>query len=166
MTEAEQTGPAPGSYEEFVTATSAKLLRAAYLLTGSRHDAEDLLQASLVKLYVAWRKAEGADSTEAYARRVLMNTFISSRRPARFTRERLFDDVPEDRVDDRDPAERLAFWPRVMALPPRQRAVIVLRYYEDLSEQEIADTLGCAVGTVKSTANAALKRLRNDLEEE
>lgn len=166
MTEARPTGQAPGSYEEFVTAASGKLFRAAYLLTGSRHDAEDLLQTSLVKLYVAWRKAEAAASTGAYARRILMNTFISSRRPARFTRERLFDEVPENQVHDRDPADRLSFWPRVMALPPRQRAVVVLRYYEDLSEQEIADTLGCALGTVKSTASAAIKRLRKDLEEE
>lgn len=165
MTDTQRGGHAPGSYEEFVTATSARLLRAAYLLTGSRTDAEDLLQITLVKVYVAWRKVQAADSPEAYSRRVLMNAFISSRRPARFTRERLFDELPEEHVLDRDPTDRLEFWPRVVSLPPRQRAVIVLRYYEDLSEQEIADTLGCAVGTVKSSASAAIRRLRKDLGE-
>ena len=154
------------TYEEFVGARSAALFRTAYLMTGNRADAEDLLQAALIKLYVGWRRAQAADSPEAYARRILVNTLISGRRPARFTRERLVETPPERAATDPDPHDRLSIWPHVAALPPRQRAVVVLRYYEGLSEQEIADTLGCAAGTVKSTAAAALKSLRTRMGED
>ncbi len=84
-----------GSYEEFVRARFTALHRTAYLLTGSAHDADDLVQATLVKLYVAWRRAARADSVEAYARRVMVNTLLSHRRPARFTREQLVTSMPE-----------------------------------------------------------------------
>lgn len=149
-----------GSYEEFVAARSATLFRTAFLLTGNRPDAEDLLQVALVKVYAGWRRVARAASPEAYARRTLVNAFLSSRRPARFTRERLVHSPPDAAAHDPDPDDRLALWPLVTALPPRQRAVVVLRYYEGLSEREIADVLGIAPGTVKSTASAALAALR------
>lgn len=149
-----------GSYEEFVAARSASLFRTAYLLTGNRPDAEDLLQVALVKVYAGWRRVSKASSPEAYARRTLVNAFVSSRRPARFTRERLVHSPPDAVAHDPAPDDRLALWPLVAALPPRQRAVVVLRYYEGLSEREIAETLGIASGTVKSTASAALAALR------
>lgn len=154
------------SYEEFVVARSPALFRTAYLLTGSRADAEDLLQVTLVKVYAAWRRVVRADSPEAYARRILANAFVSSRRPARFTRERLVHSPPDAAAHDPDPDDRLALWPLVRALPPRQRAVVVLRYYEGLTEREIADTLRIAPGTVKSTASAALAALRRSVEEQ
>jgi RNA polymerase sigma-70 factor (sigma-E family) len=154
------------TYEEFVVARSAALYRTAYLLAGSRADAEDLLQTALIKVYVGWRKVSAARSPEAYARRVLVNAFMSGRRPARFTREQLVTNPPEDLSIDPDPHDRLTIWPHVSALPPRQRAVVVLRYYGGLSEAEIADALGCAPGTVKSTAAAALKTLRGVIGEE
>ena len=142
-------------------ARQGALYRTAYLLTGSRHDAEDLLQAALVKVYVAWSRASGADSVEAYARRVLINTFLSGRRPLRVVRERLVDQLPDAPVGaGLEPEVRMFLWPHVEALAPRQRAVVVLRYYEDLSEREIAAVLGCAPGTVKATASAALRNLR------
>lgn len=138
-----------GSYEEFVAARSTALFRTAYLLTGNRADAEDLLQVTLIKVYAGWRRVSQAASPAAYARRILVNEFTSSRRPARFTRERLVHSPPDTGVRDPDPDDRHILWPLVLALPPRQRAVVVLRYYEGLSEREIADTLRIAPGTVK-----------------
>lgn len=154
------------TYEEFVAARSAALFRTAYLLTGNRPDAEDLLQVALVKVYAGWRRVSRADSPEAYARRTLVNAFVSSRRPARFTRERLVHSPPDVAAHDPVPDDRLALWPLVAALPPRQRAVVVLRYYEGLSEREIAETLRIAPGTVKSTAAAALAALRTTIGEQ
>lgn len=152
------------TFEEFVRARSGALYRTAYLLTGSRADAEDLVQVALVKLYVGWRKVDRTRSPEAYARRVLVNAFISGRRPARFTREKLVDAPPEpfgpDGAGPADLETGLTLWPLVRELPPRQRAVVVMRYVGDLSEAEIADALGMAPGTVKSTASKALKNLR------
>ena len=84
-----------GTFESFVAARSGALYRTAFLLTGQRSDAEDLLQVTLVKLYVAWSRARAAASTEAYARTVLAHAFVSSRRPRRFTRERLVESPPE-----------------------------------------------------------------------
>lgn len=157
---------ATDSFEAFVAARSGALFRTAYLLTGHRADAEDLLQVTLVKLYVAWRRVQRAGSVEAYARTVLTHAFISSRRPARVTRERVVEAPPELPVPSSVPEDRLTLWPQIVRLPPRQRAVVVLRYYEDLSEQEIATALGCSPGTVKSTAHAALRTLRGRLEGE
>ena len=91
---------------------------------------------------------------------VLTNAFLSSRRPLRVGRERLVDTTPEVALAAPVQDDRLTLWPHVAALPPRQRAVIVLRYYEDLTEAQIADTLGCSPGTVKSTASDALKSLK------
>lgn len=159
-------GAGATSYEEFVRARSGALYRQAYRLTGTAADAEDLVQVTLVKLYVAWSKARRAPSVEAYAHKVLVNAFISGRRPVRFTRERLVESFPEVGVGPGggagpdDPDSRLVLWPLVRRLPPRQRAVMVLRYGDDLSEAEIAEVLGMATGTVKSTAAQALKKLR------
>ena len=165
MRDEARRGDPGATYEEFVVARSPALYRTAYLLTGQRADAEDLLQTALVKVYVGWRKVVAARSPEAYARQVLVNTFVSGRRPARFTRERLVTSLPERGAHDVDPTDRLSLWPHVASLPPRQRAVVVLRYYESLSEAEIAETLGCARGTVKSTASAALATLRTRMGE-
>ncbi len=157
------TAHPPGSYEDFVSARSAALYRSAYLMTGQAHDAEDLVQATRVKLYVAWKRASRADSVEAYARRIMVNTFISQRRTKRWLKERVVESLPERPAHDAGPEEHLALWPLVTGLPPRQRAVVVLRYYEQLSEAEIAAALGVSPGTVKSTAAAALKSLRKQV---
>lgn len=153
------------AYEEFVSAYSTTLFRTAYLLTGNHADAEDLLQSALVTVYAKWRHVSRATAPDAYARRTLINTFVSSRRPARFRRERLVQNPPDATTLDPDPDDRLALWPLVRALPRRQRAVVVLRYYEGLSEREIADVLKIATGTVKSTCSAALRSLRDDIGE-
>lgn len=154
------------TFEEYVAARGAWLHRTAYLLTGQRADADDLVQVTLVKLYLGWAKVRRAGSPDAYARRVMVNAFVSGRRPARFTRERLVVTLPEAPVVDPDPTDRLSLWPHVRALPPRQRAVVVLRYWNGLSEAEIADELRMARGTVKSTASAALATLRTRMEEQ
>jgi RNA polymerase sigma-70 factor (sigma-E family) len=156
----EPAAPGAPTYDEYVATRWSSLYRTAYLLTGRHADAEDLAQTTLVKLYQSWSRASRAASLDAYARRVLTNTYISSRRPLRARQERLVEVPPESATPEAGPEERLALWPHVAALPPRQRAVVVLRYYEDLSEQQIADALGCSTGTVKSTASAALKALR------
>jgi RNA polymerase sigma-70 factor (sigma-E family) len=148
------------TYEEYVAARWSALYRTAYLLTGAHADAEDLAQATLVKAYLSWSKVAGAASPDAYVRRILTNTFVSGRRPLRIARERLVDSVPEIQASDGIDLDRLQLWPHIASLPPKQRAVIVLRYYEDLSEQQIADALGCSTGTVKSNASLALRSLR------
>lgn len=150
------------SYVEFVTARWPALFRLAYLLAGSEHAAEDLLQTSLMKVFVGWEKVQRTESPEAYVRRIVVNSAISDGR-RRLRRPEVVADVLPERPDPdhgESVGERDELWPLVEALPPRQRAVVVLRYYEDLSEAQIADVLGCAPGTVKSQASAALKTLR------
>ena len=148
------------AYEDYVAARWNTLFRTAYLLTGSYADADDLAQATLIKAYGSWAKVASASSPDAYVRRIMTNTFISARRPLRIRQERLVDRVPEVATGDGIDHERMRLWPHIASLPPKQRAVIVLRYYEDLSEQQIADALGCSPGTVKSNASLALRSLR------
>lgn len=150
------------SYVEFVSARWTSLYRLAYLLAGSEHAAEDLLQTSLMKAFVAWDKVQRTESPEAYVRRIVVNGAISDGRRQSRRPEVSLELIPESPTAATDVAsiDRAALWPLVAALPPRQRAVVVLRYYEDLSEAEIARILGCARGTVKSQASAALRSLR------
>jgi RNA polymerase sigma-70 factor (sigma-E family) len=146
---------------EFVALRSAALFRVAYLLLGDHHLAEDLLQESLAKTYVAWPKLREVANAEAYTRRVLVTTAISWRRRRSF-HERPAELLPEP--VGVDPYSTLALhdtlWVLLQELPPRQRAAIVLRHYQDLSEAQTAEAMGCSVGTVKSSVSAGLKRLR------
>lgn len=153
------------SYVEFVSARWGSLFRLAYLLTGSETAAEDLLQTSLMRAYVAWDRVRRTESPEAYVRRILVNGSISEGRRRSRRKEVQVAHVPETSSPDvhGQSLDRAALWPLVKELPPRQRAVVVLRYYEDLSEAEIARVLGCAPGTVKSQASDALRRLRTVL---
>ena len=149
--------PTRAGFEEWVAARRPALMRTAYLLTGDPHDAEDLVQTSLVKVVPVWGRVAG--DPEAYVRRVLVTTNVSRWRRRRW-REVHTDAVPE-RVAAAPPTdEGLALRDAMAKLPPRQRAVVVLRYYEDLTERQTADVLGVAVGTVKSQARDALARLR------
>lgn len=153
------------SYETFVSARWSALYRTAYLLTGAHADAEDVLQATLVKAYTSWSRIQRADSAEAYVRRMLVNTFLSGRRRASSRRERLLDHATVGTVGSHEPdvLDRLALWAHVGGLPPRQRAVVVLRFYEDMSERQVAEALGCSPGTVKSQTSDALRSLRSRL---
>lgn len=149
------------TFEEYAGAAWPSLYRYAYLLTGNHADAEDIAQQTLLKAYRSWSRVERSDSPPAYLRQILTNTYLSQRRPKARHLELLTDAPPETgHRTAAGPEDRLALWPHVKSLPPRQRAVIVLRYYEDLSEQEIADVLGCSRGNVKSTAHHALRSLR------
>lgn len=151
------------AYVEFVSARWAALHRLAHLLTGSAPAAEDLVQTTLMKAYAAWPRIARTESPDGYVRRMLVNGAISGSRRA-WRRELATGDLPETPAPETDDhLHRADLWPIVRALPPRQRAVVVLRYYEDLSEEEIARVLGCSRGTVKSQASDALRALRRVL---
>ncbi len=151
------------AFHEFVAARSASLFRTALLMVGGDHQlAQDLLQESLVKTYVAWPRLRAVANAEAYARRVVVTTSISWWR-RRSSHERPMDPLPELAVADLadSVAGRLDLWPLVQALPPRQRAAVVLRYCEDLSEAQTAELMGCSVGAVKKNASVGLAKLRD-----
>ncbi|NYJ02310.1 RNA polymerase sigma-70 factor (sigma-E family) [Nocardioides thalensis] len=151
-------------FTDLFAALWPRLYRTAYGVAGDRGAAEDAVQSAMAKAYASWWRIRKADNPEAYVRRMVINEVIGARRSGWRLRERPREIVehadalpsPETGVADRD-----AVWTAVLALPVRQRAVIVLRYYEDLSEAEIADALGCSRGTVKSQASAALRNLRS-----
>ena len=143
-------------FTAYVEARRPALVRTAYLLCGDAHLAEDLVQAALIKAVGHWRRI--GDNPEPWLRRVMVNDHISRWRRHR-GREQLTDVLPESRGTD--PERDLGLLAALRALPPRQRAVIVLRYYEDLTERETADALGVALGTVKSQHADALRRLRD-----
>ncbi len=149
---------APEGFEEYVAARLPALSRTAYLLTGNHHDAEDLVQRALVKVVAVWPRI--ADHPEPYVKRVMFHDNVSrwrrrSRRP-----EQLTDAVPERTAEDADVTTRIALEQALARLTPKQRTVLVLRYYEDLTEVETAAAMGVALGTVKSQTRHALKRVR------
>ncbi len=149
--------PTRAGFEQWVAARRPALMRTAYLLTGDPHDAEDLVQTSLIKVVPHWARV--AADPEAYVRQVLVTANVSR------WRRRRWREVHTDALPDRagaSPAtdDRLALRDALAQLAPRQRAVVVLRYYEDLTERQTAEVLGVAVGTVKSQARDALTRLR------
>lgn len=145
-------------FDDFVASCSGRLLRTAYLLTHDHALAEDLLQTALAKSWFAWRRIEG--DPEPYVRKVLVNTYASWWR-RRWHGEQPTERLPEQAHHDQpDTAQDL--WSALARLPRRQRAVVVLRFVEDLSEAETARILDCSVGTVKSQASKALAKLRVD----
>lgn len=149
------------SVEEFIDRNSRLLLRSAWLLTGNWASAEDLVQTALVQSWLHW-DAIKTDVPELYVRRVLMNTFLSGQR-RRWTRERPVAELPELAALDELAATELRHVIRraLSGLPARQRAVVVLRYFSDLSEAQTAQVLDCSVGTVKSQTSRALAKLRS-----
>lgn len=151
------------TYEEFVTTRAQALLRYGFVLTGNADDAADLLQESLIRLRGAWGRVLNKNDPEGYVRKIMARQHISVWRRRR--REHLMGAVPERHYDDRG-LERAEsdprLWEALAVLPRRQRAVLVLRYYEDLSDEEIAGMLGISRGTVRSQAARALDKLRAD----
>jgi RNA polymerase sigma-70 factor (sigma-E family) len=148
-------------FAAYMRARQPALLRTAFLLTGDAHTAEDVVATALAKLYLSWDKVRDRESVDGYVRRIIANETTSLwRRPWR-RREVAADVLPEHgRSDSYDDGRAAAVWRAVSSLPPRQRAVVVLRYYEELSEAEIAHVLGISPGTVKSQASRALAALR------
>ncbi|MFY1652265.1 SigE family RNA polymerase sigma factor [Solwaraspora sp. WMMB762] len=151
-------------FREFVASRSGALLRTAYLLAGDWATAEDLLQTALTKTYLAWKRLGQIEAVEPYARRVLVNTATSWWR-RRWHGERPTETLPERAGPDliQQQLDRDVLWRHVKALPARQRAVLVLRYYEDLSEAQTAALLNISPGTVKSQTSRALGTLRKRL---
>lgn len=153
-------------FQSFMTGRWPRLMRTAFLLTGEQHAAEDLVQSTLEQVFVAWRKVGSADDPEAYVRRVMINAH--ARRHRRRLKEFLApkDDsglVREiadsgDRIAQAD--DRSALLKALVQLPPRQREAVVLRYWEDLTETQAAEAMGCSVGTVKSNAAKGIAKLR------
>jgi RNA polymerase sigma-70 factor (sigma-E family) len=147
----------------FVATRGTSLLRVAYLACGDKTEAEDLLQTALERTYRSWDRVACHDNPEPYVRRVIINAAISrARRRAIFSIIPMHS-PPETPARESDPDLLQVLMDALRALPPRQRAVIVLRYWEDLSETQTAEVLGCAVGTVKSQASKALAKLRTAL---
>ena len=146
-------------YEAFVLAHRGRLLATATHLTGDGHLAEDLVQTALVRLYLAWGRAR-AVSTEGYARRILLNAFIDHGRRPWVWRERAADVLPDAAAVVADDTHDPELLTALAALPPRMRAAVVLRYVEDLSVEDVADALGCSLGTVKSQTASGLEKLR------
>jgi RNA polymerase sigma-70 factor (sigma-E family) len=157
------------TFASYVKARQPVLLRTARSLTANPSDAEDLLQTALAKTYVAWERIEDHRALDGYVRRALLNTRTSQWRKRRVD-EFACDELPEPEpvTGGDDPAEQQALhdamWRAIMRLPARQRAMVVLRYYEDLSEVQTAEVLGVSVGTVKSAVSRALGKLREDPE--
>jgi RNA polymerase sigma-70 factor (sigma-E family) len=155
-------------FADFVRARQHALVRFGYLLTGDRMNAEDLTQTALARLYLKWDTIRQAGAMEAWVRKVMVNEYTSWWRRAWRRRETVdFDSTHlAERISAVDPPPGDdGLWQHVLRLPPRQRAAVALRYYEDLSEAQTAEILGCSIGTVKSQTHRALATLRSKLEE-
>ena len=151
----------PVGFREFVAARSPALLRTAWLLTGDEHLAEDLVQTALSRTWPRWGRLHPGGDPEAYVRRVMVNTSLSWR-ARRWSGEWATANLPEQVVlDPHDRVlDRVHLAEVLRGLPARQRAVLVLRFFDDCSEQQTANLLGCSVGTVKSQTSRGLARLR------
>lgn len=156
-------GVGDADFREYVNSRGRALLRSAYLLTGNLADAEDLVQSALAKTYQAWDRIEDRAAIDGYVRRAIVNTHIS------WWRRRKVDEYPTDEIPDQPVADasgdselRDVLKRAVDRLPQRMRAAVVLRYFEDMTEAEVADVLGVSQGTVKSTVSRAVAKLRED----
>ncbi len=153
------------AFRDYVLARGTALLRMAVMLTGNQADAEDLVQAALANTFLAWDKINDRAALDAYVRRAMVNTHISwwrRRRLEEFPTDQLPDQAVADHARESDMAEVVR---RALdRLPERMRAAVMLRYFEDMTEPEIAALLGVSLGTVKSTVSRAVARLRIDAE--
>jgi RNA polymerase sigma-70 factor (sigma-E family) len=141
-----------------------RLCRLGFLLTGDQAQAEELAQDALVRTWRRWRLVGRPDNPETYARKVLVNRHRSLLRRALVEARYRYRDRPTEGSSDEHPEDAIVLWAATRRLPLRQQAVLVLRYYEDLSEAEIARVLGIPVGTVKTSARRGLARLRRSLD--
>jgi len=155
-------------YADFFQATWPRLFQCTFAVAGDFQLAEDALQSAFVKVYTSWRRVRSAGQPEAYVRRMAINEVLGVRRRAWWKSERGCGDAGDPGTASHEDCvlRHDEVWAALTSLPVRQRAVIVLRYNEDLSEQEISEILGCRPGTVKSQASAALSTLRSKLTED
>ncbi|MEJ3749349.1 SigE family RNA polymerase sigma factor [Actinomycetes bacterium KLBMP 9797] len=153
------------AFADYYAACGARMRATAYLLCGDWHRAEDLTQAAFIKLYRAWRRVERHDKLDQYLRRVLLRTFLDdTRRPWRRERPAGDDRARFDQpVRGPDVDSRLVLRAALTSLPPRQRAAVVLRFWEDLSIEQTGEVLGCPAGTVKSLTARGLEAMRTAL---
>lgn len=157
------------TFEEFAAARLPALLRYAVMLTGDPHLAQDVVQETMVRAQLKWRRVARADRPELYVKRMVTNQYLGWRRGAWFRRTVLRDEVGDGQAAAPGPdpaeasAERDEMWARLSRLPRRQRAAVVLRFYEGLTDTEIADVLGVAAGTVRAHISRALATLRDGL---
>ena len=157
------------TYEEFVDSWLAALARYAVMLTGDRHTAQDLVQETMVRVQLQWRRVSRADQPERYVKRMMANLYVDWQRTP-WWRRVLLRGVPDETI--RIPgdlaegaADRDMLWTLLASLPRQQRAAVVLRYYEDLPDVEIAEVLGCTVGTARGYISRALSTLRVRLDD-
>jgi RNA polymerase sigma-70 factor (sigma-E family) len=153
------------AFRDYVTARGRALLRTAYVLTGNLADAEDLVQSALAKTYLAWDRIEDRAALDGYVRRAMVNTHIS------WWRRRRLDEFPTDEIPDQAVADHSGssdlhetLRRAIDRLPQRMRAAVMLRFYDDMTEAEVAEVLGVSLGTVKSTVSRAVAKLRIDSE--
>jgi RNA polymerase sigma-70 factor (sigma-E family) len=148
---------------EFVRARSLALRRTAYLLCGDWSAGDDLVQESLAKVYVAWPRIAASQAVESYTRTTMLRTYLNEKR--KWRREVHYGDVPEHPTDDQDTALTVTLSALLRELPAKQRAVLVLRFYQDLSVPQIAEELDIPQGTVKSQLSRGLSTMRTRLDE-
>jgi len=156
-------------YGDFVAARARRLCEFAYLLCGDWHAAQDAVQTAFTRLYLVWPRLHEREAVEPYVRRIILRAVLDQRRLARFRREASWarppDHAPAADLTESTP-DRLAVLAALARVPPRQRAVLVLRYWEDQSVEDVAQALGCSTGTVKSQAARGLQTLRSLLGDE
>ncbi|MFI5956290.1 SigE family RNA polymerase sigma factor [Cryptosporangium sp. NPDC051539] len=155
------TTPTTASFDDYVAARGTALLRFAYLLTGDYHLAEDMLQEALAKVHRRWSHLDDAGRPTAYVQKAILHQYLSWRR-RRSSGETPIASAPERPTVDHaeQHADRTELWHALSTLPRQQRAVLVLRFYEDLDDTEIARLVGCSVATVRSHASRGLAALR------
>ena len=150
-------------FAEFAEASAPRLRRTAFLMCGDWYLAEDLVQTALAKVFVSWRKIRQQDAVHAYATRTLVNVYLADKRIKRVT-EVLTSRLPERTAEPAVLEDRIMLLDALAALPRQSRVVVVLRYWADLSVDQVADVLGCSAGNVKSQSSRALDKLRNVLD--
>jgi RNA polymerase sigma-70 factor (sigma-E family) len=151
-------------FARFAAVAFPRLRRTSFLLCGDWHTAEDLAQITLTKVFASWRRILRSDAVDAYARKTLLNAYLADSKRKRHT-EVLAGALPERPADLPGPELRLAVMEALATLPPKARAVVILRYWEDQSVEQTAAVLGCSAGTVKSQSARALAKLRSLLAE-
>jgi RNA polymerase sigma-70 factor (sigma-E family) len=149
-------------YAEFYASEWPRLFRVTYAICADVGQAEDAAQCALAKAYASWRRVRSTQVPEAYVRRMAVNEVLGVRRRGwwKFESSGYLPEVEVSASEEQEVVDRAELWEGLLSLAPRQRAVLVLRYYQDLSEEQIADTLGCSRGAVKSQASDALATLR------
>ncbi|HEX6518431.1 MAG TPA: SigE family RNA polymerase sigma factor [Streptosporangiaceae bacterium] len=151
-------------FVEFATAAAPRLRRTAFLLCGDWHTAEDLAQTTLTKMFVSWWRVKRREAVFAYASRTLVNTYIADKRGRRSS-EVITDVLPESATPPDTPETRMVVLAALATLSPRARTVVVMRFWADMSVEQVADVLGCSSGTVKSLSSRAMDKMRAVLED-